>query len=417
MFTATLSSVDYTNPWTATFDERLRTLRAGSPRIAYYYTQPDTSTFRYRVFNMIEALRIAEPSAGATWFTAGDGDRALEAVGHADVVVVCRSLYAPHVASFIERARALGKRVLYDVDDLIFDTRYTHLIMETLDQVIDEHALQAWFGWISRWGTTLQLCEGVITTNPFLAARIHEFHDVPTWIVPNFLNDAQLAVSKRLLAAKEASGWARDRRIHVGYFSGTPTHNRDFAIAEPALLRLMHEDPRIVLRVVGFLPSYNRLRAYGDRIEELPLLDFLNLQRVIGEVEINIVPLQLNVFTNSKSELKYFEAAVVGTITAASPAHTLTRAIRDGQSGLLAHVQDWDCALKNAIAAVEAGNQMAAAAAADALERYSPEAQGPALRRALLDEAPTPPAMLAGTGRRREHEAAVPPVAGPERVG
>ena len=38
-------------------------LLAGSPRIAYYYAQPDTSTFRYRAFNMIEALGRAEPDA------------------------------------------------------------------------------------------------------------------------------------------------------------------------------------------------------------------------------------------------------------------------------------------------------------------------------------------------------------------
>jgi len=36
-------------------------------------------------------------------------------------------------------------------------------------------------------------------------------------------------------------------------------------------------------------------------------------------VEIVIAPLQENVFTNCKSELKYFEAAIVGTIPSYSP--------------------------------------------------------------------------------------------------
>ena len=109
-------------------------LRSGSPRIAYYYAQPDTSTFRYRVFNMIEALRIVEPEASAAWFTAADGAERAEAIAQADLVVICRALYTRHVAAVVTRARAAGLRVLFDVDDFVFDTRYTHLIIETLDQ-------------------------------------------------------------------------------------------------------------------------------------------------------------------------------------------------------------------------------------------------------------------------------------------
>ena len=159
-------------------------LRSGSPRIAYYYTQPDTSTFRYRVFNMIEALRVAEPMASAAWFTAGDARGATEAVAQADLVVIGRALYSRHVAAVVTRARAAGRRVLFDVDDFVFDSRYTHLIMETLDQNPDDDGLQAWFGWIGRLGATLQLCDGAITTNEFLAERIRRFHESPRTSFP-----------------------------------------------------------------------------------------------------------------------------------------------------------------------------------------------------------------------------------------
>ena len=76
-----------------------------------------------------------------------------------------------------------------------------------------------------------------------------------------------------------------------------------------------------------------RLRAAAarvpERIEVCPLQDFVNLQRLIGEVEINIVPLQDNAFTNCKSELKYFEAAIVETVTVATPTYTFSR-VRSG---------------------------------------------------------------------------------------
>ena len=53
------------------------------------------------------------------------------------------------------------------------------------------------------------------------------------------------------------------------------------------------------------------------------------------------MPLQYNAFTNCKSELKYFEAAVVGTQTIASPMFTYARAIRHGENGYLAQAHQW----------------------------------------------------------------------------
>ena len=182
MFERASTSVAFADPWSAGLPERRLALLRGSPRIAYYYEQPDPTVFRYRVFNMVEALQHAGGGASATWLTAGEDG--IELIDEVDVLVLCRTLYTPRVAALIARARGLGKRVLFDIDDLIFDTRYAHLILETLDQPRDEEGLQLWIGRIARYGMTLRLCDGVITTNVFLADRIEEFVDLPTWVVP-----------------------------------------------------------------------------------------------------------------------------------------------------------------------------------------------------------------------------------------
>ena len=132
---------------------------------------------------MVEALPDAAPGASAAWFTAADGHKAFEAVVQADVVVIGRALYTTHVSTLIARARAAGRRVLLDVDDLVFDLRYARLVMETVDQT-DDDAYQLWYGWIARLGATLELCDGAVTTNELLAQRVREFHDVPTHVVP-----------------------------------------------------------------------------------------------------------------------------------------------------------------------------------------------------------------------------------------
>jgi glycosyltransferase involved in cell wall biosynthesis len=250
------------------------------------------------------------------------------------------------------------------VDDLVFDLDHVHLLIDTLDQDPEsEITWDNWFGWIGRIGATLRLCDGAITTNPFLGKQIEAFAPwLRARVVPNFLNCEQQAVSRRLFEAKRRSGFARDAQIHVGYFSGTPTHNRDFAVAQAALARLLDRNPHLVVRVVGFLEPGEELLRHRGRLEVHSLQDFLNLQRLVAEVEVNMVPLQDNVFTNCKSELKYFEAAICGTLTVASPTFVFRNALTDGQTGFLAYAHEWEAKLEAAVASLKEPDGYAAMA-------------------------------------------------------
>ena len=373
MFTAGLAPVPFLPPWDRDFDDRLRVLMQGSPRAAYFYEKPDAATFRYRVFNMAMALadRVGGPSAA--WFDRDDWDRMDQVLDSCDVLVICRARYNSRIARLIERARARAKRVLFDVDDLVFDTRYVHLLVETLGlNVIDERIWEDWFAMCSRLEAVFRLCDGAVVANAYLAERAREaFGDGrPVAVVPNFLERAQQALSDRVWQAKEASGWVRDRRIHLGYFSGTASHNRDFAIIEGPLARLMDEDPRLVLRIAGFLDIGPQFERHASRIEFFPLQDPLNLQRVIGETEVNLVPSQINAFTHCKSELKWFEAAAVGTVTVASPTYAFKNAIASGRTGWLVPAQKWEQTLRQVIEGLDASRSVVIEARDEALARH-----------------------------------------------
>ncbi|MHC2363027.1 glycosyltransferase [Rhizobium leguminosarum] len=356
MFLNIPGPLEYRDPWTSTYDERLRQLISQPKRIAYFYELPDTSTFRYRAFN--PGLTLSEhPECGLSgaWFDHRDlavNDRFIDA---ADALVLCRVRYSAAVAQMISRARARNIPVLFDCDDLVFDTERLHLIVDALNQDQRSDAVwNYWFSYIGRMGATLRLCDGLITTNKYLAQRANEFCGrLTTAIVPNYLNPQQQALSESLHAIKRDAGWERDGRIHVGYFSGSPSHARDFAVAAPALFRLLDADPRVVLRIVGFADLDPRLTKYGKRVEVYPLQDFMNLQRLIAEVEINISPLQDNEFTNCKSELKFFEAAICGTLTLASPTFAFRNSVRSGETGFLVPSYMWEDALHEAVSIVE----------------------------------------------------------------
>jgi len=377
---------EFPDPWAPSVEERVRAVTAHAGHtVAYLYEVPDTSTFRYRVFNMVEALAAdtSDEPISATWFTRAELPILERLIGDVHTLVICRTRYTARLDNLVTRARAAGCRVLFDVDDLIFDNRYVNLVLETLDRPPTEAILDEWFAAMSRLGAMLRLCDGAITTNHFLAARIEDFAQVPTWVVANFLNGLQLERSAEIRRTRHASGGS-DRVTNIGYFSGTPTHNRDFELVSTALANVMTRHADVRLLIVGFLDIGSALRGFGDRIDILPLTDFLTLQTLIGSTGINIVPLQTNVFSNCKSELKYFEAAIVETPTLATPNYSFRLAIDDGVNGYLVDAYDWERRLEQAVCGDLDLAGVAERGLEHALRWYAPAAQVGAIRSAVL---------------------------------
>ncbi|MBT2321960.1 glycosyltransferase [Variovorax paradoxus] len=347
-----IEPVQYTPPWSDPLANRIAALCAKRSRVAWIYGQPDTSTFRYRVANLVRAVNSdAAASFSAGWFSLDELPRLLPYISSLDAIVLARVRYGSCVAHLIALARERGVELIFDCDDLVFDTRYVNLLIESLDlNASQEVTWDNWFAYVGRMEATARQCNRGITTNSYIAERLREvMGGRPIHIVPNYLDRNQQLVSQRLFDAKVASAWARDASVTIGYFSGSPTHNRDFAIAAPALARLLKRDPKVNLRVVGFLDLSGPLATYANRIEVLPLQNYINLQHSIATVEINIAPLQNNVFTNCKSELKFFEAAAVGSWTIATPTFAFKSSIVDGQTGRLAQTHEWDAALDEAV--------------------------------------------------------------------
>lgn len=372
LFAVDIPPIPYVDPWCSSFEERLRALTKGSQRVAYYYEDPDNSTFRYRVYNMIQALGLSRQGTSAGYFHQGDLGSLGKVIDLCDVLVVCRSRYRHELNQAITRARSRGKPVFFDIDDMVFDADYAHLVVHTLDQDLNHPDVwDYWFAYMGRIGATMRLCDETITTNDYLAAQIRNFTERPVSIIPNFLNREQMEISRRIFEMKRSQGFERNHEFHLGYFSGTPTHNKDFAIISDALLELLSENPHIIIRIVGFMDIEGPLQRFSSRIERYPLQDFVNLQRLIGEVEINLMPLQDNEFSNCKSELKYYEAGIVGTLSIASPVHNYVKAIRDGDNGYLASAHEWYKKLVEVTYEMDSYPMMAQKARMDCEEKYA----------------------------------------------
>lgn len=380
MFELPIRSLDYRDPWELPFGDRVRMFRAEQTKVAYYYRGPDGSTFRYRCFNTARAINAHVTGASASWFFERDGERLLDVVKEADVLVVCRVPYSDQVAQLMAVARRFGTRVLFDVDDYVFDIAMVPEVVKTLDQyegTIEpaEHMWNWWFASFARMRQTMEFADEVVVTNEYLAERTRAVVDKPVRIIPNFMGAEQIEYSRALVAARDVGG-RPDGFVHLGYFSGTPTHNRDFAIAAGAVARLLRRDDSVRLRLVGYLELRDSpLAGLEDRIDVVPPTNYMELQRLIAETEVNIAPLQDNRFTNCKSELKYFDAAAVAVPTLASPTYTMAAAIDHGVNGLVVRVDEWDEYLDRIVTGYhDEGVAMGRAAYEHAIEAYSPEA-------------------------------------------
>src|ERR1700722_18513454 len=133
MFVLNINPESYfSDPWNWSLADRLKRLSRGQRRIAYFYETPDNSTFRYRVYNMIQALEASASGSTASFFCSADLDRMQAIVEMADVLVVCRAGYTPEIDRLICSLQSKGKKVFFDVDDLVFDPSYVNLVLSSL---------------------------------------------------------------------------------------------------------------------------------------------------------------------------------------------------------------------------------------------------------------------------------------------
>ncbi|MGY2736816.1 glycosyltransferase [Sphingomonas sp. UYP23] len=380
MFRSVVPPVEYEYPWVQPFSARLSAVRKGALKVAYFYEAPDNSTFRYRAFNMIEALNSASDTISASWFCKADWPNMDQVLAVIDILVICRTRYDAMFARLIALARSRGCRVVYDTDDIVVDITMAHMILTDLDE--DENndlVWDHWFAYIGRLQNAMLACDSVIVTNPNLAKAVTRAGAKDTFVIPNFMNEDQISISNAVFDAKVENGFDRDDKISIGYFSGSPSHNRDFDIAASALADVMSRDDRIVVQLVGYMEARGPLKAFEDRVIHSKFTDFVNLQRLIGKTEVNIAPLQENAFTNCKSELKFFEAAIVGTNTIASPTYTMTSAIVDGENGYISGALEWASKLEAVVSTVGTAEyeKVALAARATAQQKYCYSAVAP----------------------------------------
>jgi glycosyltransferase involved in cell wall biosynthesis len=175
--------------------------------------------------------------------------------------------------------------------------------------------------------------------------------------------------------AKESSKRNDDDKIIIGYASGTPTHNRDFETIGPALRNLLDTNKQVAVWLVGPIKLDRAWLNYSPRILHLPHIPWRFLPAYLARFDINLAPLVIdNPFSQSKSEIKWMEAALVKTPTIASKTDVYQSVIRSGSTGIVASsIEEWQEALTGLVGDKDKRHAMGAASREAAIQSYSPE--------------------------------------------
>lgn len=334
-----IKATDFRELWKEPLATRIERLRPGTLRIGYFYEVPDSGSFRYRAYNMAQTLNSFSQTLSASYFFLSDLPLIEKFTDFLDVAVLVRFRFSGVLSRLIDQFRAANRPVLFDIDDLLFDVKHAPIVAATLDFGLDPgQVLDNWYSLATRLHHTLSLCDAAITTTETLAREIRTTQGLQATVIPNFLNLEQLRASE---SHADQNLNAKDTGFTIGYFSGSKSHARDFEIATRGIKEFLklHPDARLV--VAGILEIPEALHDCESQITRVPFMDYVTLQTAVARVDVNIAPLQENLFTDSKSELKFFEAGIVQTPTIASPTEVYRRVIDDGVNGFLSSAADW----------------------------------------------------------------------------
>ena len=179
-----------------------------------------------------------------------------ESLDRFQAFVLHRVPWGSDVGAFLDGARAAGKPVLFDTDDLVFDPAVLDHVAALEDMPSDEVRLYA--EGLERYRRSLQECDAVIVSTSTLKGLAGELH--PRVVVsPN-------VASRAMVEAGDVARTAVTKRtdvVTIGcYSSGTNTHKRDFLeAAAMRLLAVLESRPRARLLVAGSLPLRLALRS------------------------------------------------------------------------------------------------------------------------------------------------------------
>lgn len=321
-------------------------------------------TRRYRTFHLYEQSQLAGMNSQLAHITDDDLQKKVE---QASLVILHRAFYTDQVSWLINYIHRKGGLVIQDIDDLLFEPAAFSYI-DSVD-FADPLRTTLYLEEMHLYRDAIEACDAVIVSTDYLAERAKQFNK-PVRVHRNAYSMEMLSQSEKAFKSRRGM----DERIVIGYASGTATHNQDFARIKPALQSIMQKFANAELWLVGPLDPGKDWGRLADRIHQIKKVPWRELPEVLAKFDINLAPVRIdNPFGQSKSEIKFMEAALVKVPTIANPSDAFKVAIRHQFNGFLANsTREWEQTLEQLIFERKRRLEVGNIAYQDVIQSYHP---------------------------------------------
>ena len=288
----------------------------------------------YRAFNHAEELNL---HGIKTAVTLADHPFLVSFTKKFKVFIFHRTMVTPKIAKLIENIKKQDKEIIFETDDLVFEKKFIQ------NSDFYKNKMNAGERLLYKDGVGREIVNDpyvkVCTTTTSYLADVLKQHNKKVFIVKNKFSNMELAIAKDVFRniPKHQEGIVR-----IGYFSGTSSHDKDFATISDALDEILVGYKNVKLYLAGPLDIESKLsQKHSARIVILPFVPRGKYYENIWKVDINLAPLVLDdPFCESKSEIKFIEAGILGIPTVATGNRTFSESIEDGLDGFLARTKD-----------------------------------------------------------------------------
>ncbi|MFA6285084.1 MAG: glycosyltransferase [Parcubacteria group bacterium] len=293
-----------------------------------YITGGVGDSARYRTWRQAEELEIHGFHCSVT---VQDNPFLPRYAGKFQIFIFHRVLFTPAVKKMIDRIKAQKKEIIFETDDLVHDPKY----LEHMDYFKKMNRFEKMLYENGVGGEILkdEYVKTCVTTTMYLAEKLKAYGK-RVFVSKNKLSNYDVRIMNDIFEKKKKPD---GKKVKIGYFSGTASHDKDFETVKRVLVGILEKYPDVELNLFGPLEIDHIYAKFGERVKKHPFSPWEKHLENIARVDVNIAPLEIgNPFCESKSELKLIEAGIVGVPTVATSTQTFQEAIEDGVDGFVA---------------------------------------------------------------------------------
>lgn len=281
-------------------------------RIERPYYDPSV---RYRAFNAVNFLR--RRGVRAMVITQNVFEDNHESFTNAGTIVFHRPLFSEALARYVTKYKR-RQMLVCDYDDLVFDVMATNDTPAVSDRDEDPTRISRNLAANAEMGAMFD--HKTASTTP-LAEAVDRCLGGKSLVIHNALDQTYVDVARAIRRNKMGSKCLYD----IGYFSGTASHNQDFASVAQTIANFLSVSSHRKLFVIGPVFRPIELIPFEAQITQIEVVPFYEMTSLIASCRIVLGPLVINPFAVCKSGLKFFEAASLGVRVAATPIPDIDR--------------------------------------------------------------------------------------------